>query len=194
MSRRGEKGADNLKYPFTFRFPVSRKCNIKQFICDLKDKAGPRVIRTHLPLSLLPSGLLRSKAKIIYVTRDPKDASISLFHHMKEFNRCTMSLNDFLNGFLHGDLLYGSMFDHVSEFWSEKRQNMKFIRFEDMKSNLRSVLCEMSSFLGKHYSKDQLDVLVEHLQFDKMKNNPSVNLNELTQISENRFNCKNVGQ
>lgn len=105
-----------------------------------------------------------------------------------------MSLDDFLNGFLHGDLIYGSMFDHVSEFWSEKRQNMKFIRFEDMKSNLRSVLCEMSSFLGKHYSKDQLDVLVEHLQFDKMKNNPSVNLNELTQISENRFNCKNVGQ
>lgn len=166
---------------------MSRKSNISQYLLDLEHKPSPRVIRAHLSLDLLPSGLMGSKAKIIYVTRDPRDTAISLFHHMTGFSQCRASLDQFLEGFLDGDLMYGSMFDHVSEFRkeSEKREGTLMIRFEEMKDRMGSVLEKLCRFLGKSYSEQQLATLEDHLQFSKMKANPSVNLSELPVYASN---------
>ena len=38
-------------------------------------------MKTHLPLSHLPTDLL-TKAKVIYVARNPKDQIVSWYHHM----------------------------------------------------------------------------------------------------------------
>ena len=50
-----------------------------QFTADLK---GQRIIKTHLPLSMLPPNLLDT-AKVILCTRNPKDSVVSFFHHEK---------------------------------------------------------------------------------------------------------------
>lgn len=176
---------------------MSRKNNIKQFIIDLKEKPGPRVIRTHLPLSLLPTGLMASKAKIIYVARDPKDTAISFYHHITGLNRCKVTLEEFLEGFLDGDaVLYGSMFDHVSEFKreSEKREGMIIVTFEEMKEKMPNVLKKLCLFLGKEYTEEQLAKLEDHLQFNKMKENPSVNLMDVNKMTEERLNVKVSGR
>merc|ERR1719333_1788727 len=50
---------------------------------------GRRVFKTHAPLHLAPwvggaSSPIKSKAKIIVVARNPKDACVSLFHHSRD--------------------------------------------------------------------------------------------------------------
>lgn len=41
---------------------------------------GPRVIKTHLPVDMLPKNVLE-KAKIVFVARNPMDCCVSFFHH-----------------------------------------------------------------------------------------------------------------
>ncbi|XP_014679741.1 PREDICTED: sulfotransferase 1C4-like, partial [Priapulus caudatus] len=67
-------------------------------ISRLAARASPRYIKSHLPLCLLPRGLLHSKAKIIYTVRNPKDTSISLykFFQMMEIRHMDSSFEDFM--------------------------------------------------------------------------------------------------
>jgi hypothetical protein len=43
---------------------------------------SPRILKTHLPFSLLPPAL-GSTCKVVYVARNPKDVAISYYHHNK---------------------------------------------------------------------------------------------------------------
>lgn len=147
------------------------------------------MIRSHLPVNLLPTGLLSSRAKIVYVVRDVRDTAMSLFHHMKEFGRCSFTLDEFLQGFLNGDLMYGSYFDHVSRFNQVlmKRDNSKVIHFEHLKNDMESSLVKIAEFFGKNYSPEELKSLQDHLDFKKMKDNPSVNLQDFKELLKQRY-------
>lgn len=52
-----------------------------------------------------------------------------------------------------------------------------------MKKNLPSVIKRVSSFLGKKLSSQQFDNLIEHLSFQSMKNNPSVNYESIVELN-----------
>ena len=97
-------------------------------------------MKTHLPLSHLPTDLL-TKAKVIYVARNPKDQIVSWYHHMPyryvtncflgflplengvEFwpnlllsSRDSMgevNIDDFAMDFIKGNLPYGDYFKHL---------------------------------------------------------------------------------
>lgn len=44
-----------------------------------------------------------------------------------------------------------------------------------MKANLSKVIRQVSEFLDRPLTKDQVEILTEHLSFDSMKKNPAVN-------------------
>uniref|UniRef100_A0A8C9VE79 Sulfotransferase n=1 Tax=Scleropages formosus TaxID=113540 RepID=A0A8C9VE79_SCLFO len=64
----------------------------------------PRVFVTHLPYHLMPRSFFSSKAKVIYVTRNPKDVAVSsfYFHKMASFLDDPGLFDKFLNKFLSG--------------------------------------------------------------------------------------------
>ena len=78
------------------------------------------------------------------------------------------------------------VFTHSTEYWNEKerRENVCFITYEDMKSDLKSVIAKVSTFLGKgHLDDARMEALMTHLSFDKMKDNKAVNKAEFVQVS-----------
>lgn len=46
----------------------------------LEEEKSPRVIKTHLPFSLLPPSVLEKRSNVIYITRNPKDVAVSWYH------------------------------------------------------------------------------------------------------------------
>ncbi|KAG7175898.1 Sulfotransferase 1A1-like [Homarus americanus] len=64
----------------------------------------PRIIKTHLPLSLLPPDILDT-AKVVYVARNPRDVTVSMYHHFQHLNlhSYTGTFENFAKSFMNND-------------------------------------------------------------------------------------------
>ncbi|XP_027540856.1 bile salt sulfotransferase-like isoform X2 [Neopelma chrysocephalum] len=84
---------------------------LEQIYCReaLRDTETPRLLTTHMPAHVLAPALQRSKAKVIYVARNPKDVAVSFyhFHHLAKFLPDPGSFDAFLTQFLEGTGLAG---------------------------------------------------------------------------------------
>ncbi|KAM4629925.1 sulfotransferase family 5A, member 1 [Polymixia lowei] len=140
---------------------------------------GPRVLTTHLPHHLLAPALQGSKAKVVYVSRNPKDVVVSYyhFHKMARFLPEPTSFQDFLNGFLDGTLYYGSWFNHVKGWTSQTStmDNMLHITYEDMLLDPRSSIERLSAFLQCPLVEEEMNSCLRHCSFSTMKGNSMVN-------------------
>ena len=69
---------------------------------------SPRTIKTHLPGNLLPPDIMKKKARIIYVIRNPKDVAVSLYNFYVRNPRLPTpaSWTDFVDDFLLGKSKY----------------------------------------------------------------------------------------
>ena len=70
---------------------------------------SPRVIKSHLPLEMLPPNLVDT-CKIIFVCRTPKDCCVSFYHHHLTLSNYHFkgTFADFAEQFLDGTLEFGS--------------------------------------------------------------------------------------
>uniref|UniRef100_A0A8B9LS71 Sulfotransferase n=1 Tax=Astyanax mexicanus TaxID=7994 RepID=A0A8B9LS71_ASTMX len=124
-------------------------------MAKLEKMAPPRVIKTHLPIQLVPHSFWEAGCKIIYVARNPKDNVVSYFH----FDRMNLSQPEpgpwpeYLQMFMKGELGWGSWYDH---------------------DPAREVL-RIAEFLGKPLSKSVVDGIVHLTTFESMRDNPMAN-------------------
>ncbi|XP_070543220.1 sulfotransferase 1B1-like [Ptychodera flava] len=136
---------------------------------------SPRLIKTHLPMDLLPRQIKEKRTKVIYVARNPKDLAVSFFHFYKvnPFLATYKAWGDFLTDFMKGDVIYGKWCDHVISWWKERHSdNVLFLKYEDMKKDLKSATEEISLFMGKELDQSTISRIAEHCSFDSMKKNP----------------------
>ncbi|KAB7497527.1 Sulfotransferase 1C2 [Armadillidium nasatum] len=126
--------------------------------------------------------LLRSKLyfQIIYVCRDPRDVCVSYYYHHLKLMAYSGNFDEFFDLFINDVLIFSPFWKHILEFWERRHDdNIFFIRFEDMKQNLRGMIKKVAKFLGKELSEEYIDKLENHLSFENMKTNAAVN-NEST--------------
>ncbi|KAI5611996.1 sulfotransferase family 2, cytosolic sulfotransferase 3 [Silurus asotus] len=135
---------------------------------------APRAFVTHMPYNLMPSTFFSSTAKVIYISRNPKDIVVSSFHfhRMASFLRDPGTFEEFVDKFLAGEVIFGKWTDHV-KCWNntDLGDRILYITYEEMIQDLHGALERILHFLGKHMSKDVLKRVCEHCEFKSMKQN-----------------------
>lgn len=135
---------------------------------------SPRVIKTHLPIELLPNDL-EKKSKVVYVVRNPKDVCVSFYYFIKMVKLVGFdgAMSDMINLFIDGQVPYGPWPKHVDSYAS--KSNIHIIHYEDLLHNPKEELKRLCDFLDKKLDDKQIDAIVEWCSFDNMKKNPSAN-------------------
>lgn len=130
----------------------------------------PRHIKSHLPALLLPDQIWTIKPKIIYVSRNPKDTATSFYHHYRSIVGYDGPRDHFFDAFLEDNLIYAPFGGHVQDYWKLRNEdNVLFITYEQMKRNLKRVIIQVSTFLGKTLTDEETRALETHLSVDSMR-------------------------
>ncbi|XBH97181.1 hypothetical protein VPH35_087455 [Triticum aestivum] len=134
---------------------------------ELEALPSPRVLATHLPFSLLPTG----RSRVVYVCRDPKDV-LSVGVDAESF-----SLREAMELFCAGRCMYGPQWLHVAEYWEASRRaagEVLFLRYEEMLRDPVGSLRTMAEFMGCAFSPEEEErgvarAIVELCSLDKLK-------------------------
>ncbi|XP_054098716.1 sulfotransferase 1A1 isoform X1 [Callithrix jacchus] len=170
----------------------------------LKDTPAPRLLKTHLPLALVPQTLLDQKVKfqllrrlrwedhlslrvqdcseVVYVARNAKDVAVSYhhFYQMAKVHPDPGTWDSFLEKFMAGEVCYGSWYQHVREWWELSCTHpVLYLFYEDMKENPKREIQKILEFVGRSLPEDTLDFIVQHTSFKEMKKNPMTNYSTL---------------
>ncbi len=148
---------------------------------EMESMPSPRFFKSHLPYQLMPGGgdPANTKAKYISVIRNPKDAAVSGFNHVKKMAmhlQIDIAWDTQFNEFLNGSLSYGPFYSHFLGWWAHRdAPNILMLTFEQMKRNPRTAVTSIASFLGYSLTDEVIDKIVIDTSFDKMKDNKAAN-------------------
>ncbi|KAG8431311.1 hypothetical protein GDO86_019073 [Hymenochirus boettgeri] len=137
-----------------------------------------RLIKTHLPVQLVPPSFWEENVKIVYVARNAKDCLVSYyyFHKMNKGLPDPGTWDNFFSSFLSGDLLWGSWFDHVIGWWKAvDKHRILYVFYEDLMEDPKREVIKVMKFLGKDLSDDVVERIVDHTTFKAMRENPIAN-------------------
>uniref|UniRef100_T1GG42 Sulfotransferase domain-containing protein n=1 Tax=Megaselia scalaris TaxID=36166 RepID=T1GG42_MEGSC len=148
---------------------------------------SPRLIKCHLPMQLLPKEIWTKKPKIIYVVRDPRDAFVSSFYLTKLFMGVNSSLSLDMEDYIEKLIKFSCFWNHVLGFYKlRKQENILFYSYEQMKKDLKSVVLRVCNFVGINYKDEEIEKLLEHLDFKNMKDSESCSHKlEIEQVHKN---------
>ncbi|XP_012515302.1 PREDICTED: sulfotransferase family cytosolic 1B member 1 [Propithecus coquereli] len=150
---------------------------------QLKNLQSPRLVKTHLPVQLLPSSFWKNDCKMIYVARNAKDVAVSYyyFYQMAKLQLEPGTWEEFLDKFMTGKVAFGSWYDHVKGWWEKKKDyRILYLFYEDMKENPKYGIQKLLKFLEKDMPEEIVNKILYHSSFDVMKQNPSANYTTVT--------------
>uniref|UniRef100_A0AB40EC35 Sulfotransferase n=1 Tax=Esox lucius TaxID=8010 RepID=A0AB40EC35_ESOLU len=152
---------------------------------EVADKlpTSPRLIKTHLPVQLVPKSFWEKNCRVVYVARNAKDNVVSYFHfdRMNKAHPEPGDWNNFLQRFMDGKMVFGPWYDHVTGWWEKKQTHSKihYMFYEDMIEDMGRELDGLCSFLGLSPSVEEKERVIEGSHFDNMKNNSMTNYSNL---------------
>uniref|UniRef100_A0A8C9P6L2 Sulfotransferase n=1 Tax=Spermophilus dauricus TaxID=99837 RepID=A0A8C9P6L2_SPEDA len=88
---------------------------------SLQDQTSPRLLSSHLPIQLFPKAFFSTKAKVIYLSRNPRDVVVSFYHYSKIARQLKDpgTPDQFLENFLKGEGVCGDWKNHFTVAQSE---------------------------------------------------------------------------
>jgi Sulfotransferase domain len=134
-----------------------------------RSPAGLRVIKTHLPQSLVPYS---AEARYISMVRDPKDAIVSGYHFIRSlgYGPLMPTVRHWVELNLSGDLPWGSWASHVAGFWRLRHEpNVLFLTYEQLSADLDAGIRRIARFMGVQLSAAQFEAVIEASTFEGMK-------------------------
>ncbi|CAN8005593.1 unnamed protein product [Ixodes hexagonus] len=119
----------------------------------VKNMRPPRFFKTHFPYERQP---MNSKAKYVYLTRNPLDVCVSFYHFtrsMPVYRFKDGKFDDFFDLFVTGKNDRGDFFDHFMSWYPHRNDaNVFFVTYEQLKMNFRDTVLRLARFLGENYA------------------------------------------
>ncbi|XP_058135171.2 sulfotransferase 2A1-like, partial [Dasypus novemcinctus] len=145
---------------------------------------GPYFYTSHLPFQFFPRSFFSSKAKVIYIIRNPRDTISSgyyfFFWKRVKIVQSTESFEQSFQWFLHGNVTYGSWFDHIHDWLTMRgKDNFLIVAYEDLHQDRRGTLELISQFLGCKLTPEELNSVLKNISFQVMKDNKMSNYSQL---------------
>ncbi|XBI88010.1 hypothetical protein VPH35_026019 [Triticum aestivum] len=107
---------------------------------DLSALPSPRLLATHMPMSLLRPETRSLGCRVVYLCRDPKDTLIFRLHFENKLvargGGAGLSMDDAYGMFWEGFSPYGPFWDHCLEYWEEsvaRPDTLLFLKYEEIK-------------------------------------------------------------
>lgn len=131
--------------------------NIGRIIPDIHEavhedpiESEPRIIKSHRLYDA-------SCRKVIYLYRDGRDVSVSLFEFLVKLRGYQSNFQTFLSEMLDGKLEFGSWQNHVTS-WMNQRDQLQLlpICYEELCQNTGFELDRLGAFIGTTWSDDSL--------------------------------------
>ncbi|XP_065260667.1 sulfotransferase 1B1-like isoform X2 [Emys orbicularis] len=145
---------------------------------QLAKTSSPRLVKTHLPVQLLPMSFWENGCKMIYVARNAKDVAVSFYHFdlMNQLHPEPGTWEQYVEKYMAGRVAYGSWYDHVKGWWEKRKDHpILYLLYEDMKEDPKREIHKVMHFLGKDLKEEVLDRIVYHTSFEMMKENLTTN-------------------
>jgi len=163
-------------------------------LTQLKEQSHRRFIKTHTPLDGLP---YLENTKYICVGRDPRDAFVSLKHHMENmtpeiFELCKKyateereppqpapeDLREWFSAWIGsscstdpGHAAHADVLGYVKSFWEFRHlPNILMLHYSDLKSDLEGEMKRLAEFLDIEVPDSLWPELVAAASFESMKN------------------------
>ncbi|XP_071805473.1 sulfotransferase 1B1-like isoform X2 [Asterias amurensis] len=149
--------------------------NAKPFYKELQQLRTnrPRVIVTHLPLTLFPKSILETEGvKIIYCMRNVLDVVASSFEFgKKSINPIDVQdFSKFVKFMSDGKCMFGSWAEHTKLMWARREEkNTLVIKYEELKTDFEQTTRIIGDFLGRPLSPDKLRQLDEGSSLERMR-------------------------
>ncbi|XP_016141590.1 sulfotransferase family cytosolic 2B member 1-like [Sinocyclocheilus grahami] len=145
---------------------------------NLEQRPSPRIFATHFHHHMMNESYFKTKPRVLYVMRNPKDVFTSSYHYygMASYLVNPGTPDEFMEKFLDGKIMFGSWFDHVKSWINaEEKESMLYIFYEEMITDLKGSVEKMAKFLGKSLSQDVMEKIADHCVFKNMKQNKMSN-------------------
>ena len=144
---------------------------------DCKNVIKPRGFKSHMTYDRFSLGNPHElPCKFIYVARNPKDVATSFYYHTEVAFFPGIDKETYWSKFVNGELEFGNYFDHVLGWWEHKDDDrVLFLKYEDMKKDLKKCVSEIASFIGADISEEMVAQIASQTTFESMKKNPLAN-------------------
>ena len=171
-------GAGAGAVPQQHRFPLLDAPPENTFMATvpLEEVADPRMIRTHLPYHLLPEGVKTSGAKLLYVSREPRDVCVSYFNFSRRFGPHLYSgtFAEFRDSFTRGEVTYGPYREHVQGY-QEHADTVLCVTYEQLRGERAAVVRRVAEFLGREVTPERVEEIVRQTSTEVMRADPGSN-------------------
>ena len=171
---------------------------VDKIFYDLENRPSPRLINTHLPFELLPPNLL-SVCKVLFCSRNIKDASVSFYHHerlLKHHHLITDNFEAYARNLYKPALtIFGGYFEMLESGWKRRNSpNMLFLWYEDMKNDQKKVIRDIMKHIAVDLTEEEVNKIDEHMKFDNYKKTCSLQkgLEEISIEGKGQFIRKGV--
>lgn len=150
-------------------------------IAELEELPSPRILGTHLPLTLLPSSVTATVGcRIVYLCREPKDVLVSTWHYWNKVQAdFHIELDQAFELFCEGVSICGPIWEHCLGYWKHSRRveagkQVLFLKYGEMMASPIEHVKTIAEFLGVPFTDAEesggvLEEVVRLCSFENLK-------------------------